>query len=82
MNPFVPLSADNYLAMEVACTLNCPKANQEVVVKNPDGNEMQKCEKCEGDCPKGRSPIKHNTQWLFYQGAIKVTCRKDLVIWR
>ncbi|XP_037319031.2 receptor tyrosine-protein kinase erbB-2 isoform X1 [Pungitius pungitius] len=42
----------NYLAMEVACTLNCPKANQEVVVKNPDGNEMQKCEKCEGDCPK------------------------------
>uniref|UniRef100_A0A665WX88 Receptor protein-tyrosine kinase n=1 Tax=Echeneis naucrates TaxID=173247 RepID=A0A665WX88_ECHNA len=42
----------NYLAMEVACTLVCPKANQEVITTQPDGNEMQKCEKCEGDCPK------------------------------
>ncbi|XP_067431712.1 receptor tyrosine-protein kinase erbB-2 isoform X1 [Thunnus thynnus] len=42
----------NYLAMDVACTLVCPKANQEVIITNPDGNEMQKCEKCEGDCPK------------------------------
>uniref|UniRef100_A0A8C9ZTN6 Receptor protein-tyrosine kinase n=1 Tax=Sander lucioperca TaxID=283035 RepID=A0A8C9ZTN6_SANLU len=42
----------NYLAMEVACTLVCPRANQEVIVAHPDGNEMQKCEKCEGDCPK------------------------------
>ncbi|XP_049614465.1 receptor tyrosine-protein kinase erbB-2 isoform X2 [Syngnathus scovelli] len=42
----------NYLAMDVACTLVCPKANQEVIVSNPDGDEMQKCEKCEGDCPK------------------------------
>uniref|UniRef100_A0A7N8YKF7 Receptor protein-tyrosine kinase n=1 Tax=Mastacembelus armatus TaxID=205130 RepID=A0A7N8YKF7_9TELE len=42
----------NYLAMEVACTLVCPKANQEVISIHPDGSEMQKCEKCEGDCPK------------------------------
>ncbi|XP_034070469.1 receptor tyrosine-protein kinase erbB-2 isoform X2 [Gymnodraco acuticeps] len=42
----------NYLAMEVACTLVCPKTNQEVIVANPEGNEQQKCEKCEGDCPK------------------------------
>uniref|UniRef100_A0A3Q3J357 Receptor protein-tyrosine kinase n=1 Tax=Monopterus albus TaxID=43700 RepID=A0A3Q3J357_MONAL len=42
----------NYLAMEMACTLVCPKANQEVISTNPDGSEMQKCEKCEGDCPK------------------------------
>uniref|UniRef100_A0A3B4Y5X3 Receptor tyrosine-protein kinase erbB-2 n=1 Tax=Seriola lalandi dorsalis TaxID=1841481 RepID=A0A3B4Y5X3_SERLL len=42
----------NYLAMEVACTLVCPKANQEVIITQPDGNEVQKCEKCEGDCPK------------------------------
>lgn len=51
---FVCLSVDNYLAMEVACTLVCPKANQEVIITHPDGNETQKCEKCEGDCPKGR----------------------------
>uniref|UniRef100_A0A4W6CKX9 Receptor protein-tyrosine kinase n=1 Tax=Lates calcarifer TaxID=8187 RepID=A0A4W6CKX9_LATCA len=44
----------NYLAMEVACTLVCPKANQEVIITQPDGDETQKCEKCEGDCPKGR----------------------------
>uniref|UniRef100_A0A4W6CLN9 Receptor protein-tyrosine kinase n=1 Tax=Lates calcarifer TaxID=8187 RepID=A0A4W6CLN9_LATCA len=43
----------NYLAMEVACTLVCPKANQEVIITQPDGDETQKCEKCEGDCPKG-----------------------------
>ncbi|TNN51700.1 Receptor tyrosine-protein kinase erbB-2 [Liparis tanakae] len=42
----------NYLAMEVACTLVCPRANQEVLIAHPDGDEMQKCEKCEGDCPK------------------------------
>uniref|UniRef100_A0A3P8VJK6 Receptor protein-tyrosine kinase n=1 Tax=Cynoglossus semilaevis TaxID=244447 RepID=A0A3P8VJK6_CYNSE len=42
----------NYLAMEVACTLNCPNANQEVIVSQPDGSEAQKCEKCEGDCHK------------------------------
>uniref|UniRef100_A0A671YNZ5 Receptor protein-tyrosine kinase n=1 Tax=Sparus aurata TaxID=8175 RepID=A0A671YNZ5_SPAAU len=41
----------NYLAMEVACTLVCPKANQEVI-SHSDGIETQKCEKCEGDCPK------------------------------
>lgn len=39
--------------MDVACTLVCPKANQEVIITHPDGNETQKCEKCEGDCPKG-----------------------------
>lgn len=39
--------------MEVACTLVCPKANQEVIVTQPNGSEMQKCDKCEGDCPKG-----------------------------
>lgn len=49
----VSLSVDNYLAMEVACTLVCPRANQEVITTHPDGNETQKCEKCEGDCPKG-----------------------------
>ncbi|KAK5850824.1 hypothetical protein PBY51_001667 [Eleginops maclovinus] len=42
----------NYVAMEVACTLVCPKANQEVIVTSPEGNELQKCVKCEGDCPK------------------------------
>ncbi|XP_047233229.1 receptor tyrosine-protein kinase erbB-2 [Girardinichthys multiradiatus] len=42
----------NYLAMEVACTLNCPRSNKEVLIKQPDGTEMQKCEKCEGDCAK------------------------------
>lgn len=50
---FVSLSVDNYLAMHVACTLVCPKANQEVIVSPPDGDETQKCETCEGDCPKG-----------------------------
>ncbi|KAJ0039366.1 hypothetical protein NL108_016589 [Boleophthalmus pectinirostris] len=42
----------NYLSMVVACTLVCPKSNQEVILTNPDGSETQKCEKCEGDCPK------------------------------
>lgn len=42
--------------MEVACTLVCPKAIQEVIITHPDGNETQKCEKCEVDCPKGWSP--------------------------
>uniref|UniRef100_A0A8K9Y101 Receptor protein-tyrosine kinase n=1 Tax=Oncorhynchus mykiss TaxID=8022 RepID=A0A8K9Y101_ONCMY len=44
----------NYLAMEVACTMVCPKANQEVIITQPDGKDTQtqKCEKCEGECPK------------------------------
>uniref|UniRef100_A0AAR2KZR3 Receptor protein-tyrosine kinase n=1 Tax=Pygocentrus nattereri TaxID=42514 RepID=A0AAR2KZR3_PYGNA len=42
----------NYLAMDVACTMVCPKANQEVITVQPDGQETQKCEKCEGECPK------------------------------
>ncbi|XP_028990640.1 receptor tyrosine-protein kinase erbB-2 [Betta splendens] len=42
----------NYLSMDVACTLVCPKDNQEVIITHPDGNETQKCEKCEKDCPK------------------------------
>uniref|UniRef100_W5JY52 Receptor protein-tyrosine kinase n=1 Tax=Astyanax mexicanus TaxID=7994 RepID=W5JY52_ASTMX len=42
----------NYLAMEVACTLVCPKANQEVITIEPDAQETQKCEKCDGECPK------------------------------
>eukprot|EP00066_Takifugu_rubripes_P012169 XP_011601435.1 PREDICTED: receptor tyrosine-protein kinase erbB-2 isoform X2 [Takifugu rubripes] len=42
----------NYLAMDVACTLNYPKPNQEVIITQPCGNDTQKCEKCEGDCPK------------------------------
>lgn len=46
-------SLDNYLAMEVACTMVCPKANKEVITVEPDGLETQKCEKCEGECPKG-----------------------------
>lgn len=48
---------DNYLALEVACTLSCPPNNQEVVVTQPDGTETQKCDKCEGDCPKGEVVI-------------------------
>lgn len=51
---FVFLSVDNYLAMDVACTLNYPKPNQEVLISQPCGNDTQKCEKCEGDCPKGK----------------------------
>ncbi|XP_053496563.1 receptor tyrosine-protein kinase erbB-2 [Ictalurus furcatus] len=43
---------NNYLAMDVACTMVCPKANQEVIIVQPDGLETQKCEKCEGECPK------------------------------
>ncbi|KAI5102924.1 receptor tyrosine-protein kinase erbB-2 precursor, partial [Silurus meridionalis] len=43
---------NNYLAMAVACTSFCPIANQEVTVVQPDGQETQKCEKCEGECPK------------------------------
>uniref|UniRef100_A0A8D3CH44 Receptor protein-tyrosine kinase n=1 Tax=Scophthalmus maximus TaxID=52904 RepID=A0A8D3CH44_SCOMX len=39
----------NYLAMEVACTLNCPVANKEVIISHPDGTDTQKCDKCEGD---------------------------------
>lgn len=42
----------NYLAMEVACTLVCPRDIQEVIITQPDGTETQKCEKCEGGCPK------------------------------
>lgn len=51
---FVSSSVDNYLAIDVACTLNYPKPNQEVVISQPCGNDTQKCDKCEGDCPKGR----------------------------
>lgn len=50
---FYLIPADNYLAMDVACMRSCPKANQEVIIRPPGGNETQKCEKCEGDCPKG-----------------------------
>ncbi|CAL8284431.1 unnamed protein product [Merluccius merluccius] len=42
----------NYLAMEVACTMVCPKTNQEVILPQPNGSESQKCDKCEGECPK------------------------------
>ncbi|XP_072524184.1 receptor tyrosine-protein kinase erbB-2 isoform X2 [Salminus brasiliensis] len=42
----------NYLAMEMACTMVCPKANQEVITVLPDRRETQKCETCEGECPK------------------------------
>ncbi|XP_056626778.1 receptor tyrosine-protein kinase erbB-2 [Triplophysa dalaica] len=42
----------NYLAMVVACTMVCPKANQEYISVQPDGQETQKCEKCEGECPE------------------------------
>ncbi|XP_076857099.1 receptor tyrosine-protein kinase erbB-2 [Brachyhypopomus gauderio] len=42
----------NYLAMEVACTMVCPKFNHEVIIKQPDGQETQKCDRCDGDCPK------------------------------
>lgn len=54
---FVFCPVDNYLALEVACTLSCPPNNQEVVVTQPDGTETQKCDKCEGDCPKGEVVI-------------------------
>lgn len=67
--PFVSLSVDNYLAMEVACTLNCPVANKEVIISHPDGTDTQKCDKCEGDCPKSRCDCLHlhldnNTSFL------------------
>ncbi|XP_048868800.1 receptor tyrosine-protein kinase erbB-2 [Brienomyrus brachyistius] len=42
----------NFLAIEVACTMMCPKANQEVITSLPDGSEVQKCEKCDDDCPQ------------------------------
>uniref|UniRef100_A0A8C9U0W8 Receptor protein-tyrosine kinase n=1 Tax=Scleropages formosus TaxID=113540 RepID=A0A8C9U0W8_SCLFO len=42
----------NYLAMPVACTKVCPKANQEVITILSNGEESQKCEKCDGECPK------------------------------
>uniref|UniRef100_A0A8C1LKX5 Receptor tyrosine-protein kinase erbB-2 n=1 Tax=Cyprinus carpio TaxID=7962 RepID=A0A8C1LKX5_CYPCA len=35
----------NYLAMEVACTMVCPKANMEVITDDVDGQKTQKCEK-------------------------------------
>ncbi|XP_030631907.1 receptor tyrosine-protein kinase erbB-2 [Chanos chanos] len=41
----------NYLAMDVACTMVCPPANQEVILQ-VDGQEIQKCEECKGECPK------------------------------
>ncbi|KAM6951013.1 receptor tyrosine-protein kinase erbB-2 [Aplochiton taeniatus] len=41
----------NYLAIEMACTLVCPKANYEVIVTQPDGQETPNCEKCD-NCPK------------------------------
>ncbi|KAG5262466.1 hypothetical protein AALO_G00275430 [Alosa alosa] len=41
----------NYLAMDVACTLYCPQDNQEVIIPQPGGPEIQKCEKCE-NCHK------------------------------
>lgn len=49
------MSVDNYLAMDVACTLNYPKPNHEVIITQPCGNDTQRCEKCEGDCPKGKN---------------------------
>ncbi|KPP57549.1 hypothetical protein Z043_124713, partial [Scleropages formosus] len=42
----------NYLAMEMACTMVCPNSNQEVIVTDTEGNMTNKCEKCDGDCPK------------------------------
>ncbi|KAL4604785.1 receptor tyrosine-protein kinase erbB-2-like, partial [Arapaima gigas] len=42
----------NYLSMEMACTMVCPKANREVLVTDPKGSVTHKCEKCDGDCPK------------------------------
>lgn len=72
---FVSLSADNYLAMEVACTLVCPRANQEVLIAHPDGDEMQKCEKCEGDCPKSRSHCVFVDSFAFSPNAL-FTCTR------
>lgn len=65
----VSLCVDNYLAMDVACTLNYPKPNQEVVIPQPCGNDTQKCEKCEGDCTKGKNwkhwwTQRQPTDWL------------------
>lgn len=71
---FLSLSVDNYLAMDVACTLICPIANYEVIIAHPGGNETQKCEKCEGDCPKGEIIVslwvicfKHCTLFTYTQ---------------
>lgn len=63
LNPFISLSVDNYLATDVACTLACPRANQEVIITHPGGNETQRCDdakKCEGDCPKGGITVQIN----------------------
>ncbi|XP_076007726.1 receptor tyrosine-protein kinase erbB-2 isoform X2 [Genypterus blacodes] len=47
----------NYLAMEVACTMVCPRGNQEVIIIQPDGNETQKCVGCESHCRKDCSGL-------------------------
>ncbi|KAM9816665.1 receptor tyrosine-protein kinase erbB-2 [Neosynchiropus ocellatus] len=64
----------NYLAMDVACTLACPKANQEVIITQPNGEETQKCEKCEGNCPKVCYSLgKDNLGITDYHGSTVVT---------
>lgn len=75
----VSLPVDNYLAMDVACTLNYPKPNQEVIITQPCGNDTQKCEKCEGDCPKG----KVLTRWcVLPKLRTKYSCIENIIIWK
>lgn len=70
-------SLDNYLAMEVACTMVCPKANKEVITVEPDGQETQKCEKCEGECPKGWCRFVHASLclYIYYVSIISPTLK-------
>ncbi|XP_015231477.1 PREDICTED: receptor tyrosine-protein kinase erbB-2 [Cyprinodon variegatus] len=41
----------NYLAMDVACTSSC-RSKKETIIVEPDGTEVQICDKCEGNCPQ------------------------------
>lgn len=75
----VSLPVDNYLAIDVACTLNYPKPNQDVIITQPCGNDTQKCEKCEGDCPKGKV---FTRCCLLLNLCSKYRCIEYIIIWK
>ncbi|KAL6474900.1 hypothetical protein MHYP_G00159400 [Metynnis hypsauchen] len=67
----------NYLVMDLTCTMVCPKVNQEVITVQPDGQETQKCEKCEGECPKGMGNLQgvsavNSSNIGFFEGCKKI----------
>ncbi|KAL0984479.1 hypothetical protein UPYG_G00142050 [Umbra pygmaea] len=73
----------NYLTMDVACTMVCPLANQEVIIPQPEGKETQtqKCEKCQGDCPKVCSGLGmgdlQNSSWVSSSNVAQFSgCKK------